>query len=554
MAATVRSVAQIGWRQNRRIGLIVIAGTMVAAGFGVVAAKLATGGLSALHIVNPPSWPGGIVVFPLLLLLPVAWRWPRACLVALLAGSTLIDQFQYTIVATANDGTTSGKVHEGWINVPLFRSLSKGSFVTPAETLLFILLLIWLLKGALKHSWDVPRSSLAKAMAVMFGLALVLGLGLGTVHHGNIKISLWELRPWYYLAVTFLLTSSFFKDRDVVRPLLWTIVLGSGLKSVEGVVNYFTIARKMTPRPDAILSHEESFFFAIFLLTTIALWIFQVRGPLRKVATALSPLVVIADLGNARRTASLLIYVGLAALLVVAYVAMPERRRMLKKLNVVLVILGALYLGAFWNSSGTLGQPARAVHSAIAPNARDLSSDQYRVVENANLIQGIHSTRSVGKGFGTPINYGFATIVNLTSIDSMIAYIPHNGVLYVWYRLGIAGEIALWSIVGFGILAGSRLAKHQPNTETGRRPSSAPSPCAPSSVGYCKAITTWVSPGSASPSSWASCSAPSKRQVGGSVRRETRTRRPSIGCTPRSSIPSDSTSRSPMSPSSTRSM
>ena len=172
---------------------------------------------------------------------------------------------------------------------------------------------------------------------------------------------------------------------------------------------------------------------------------------------------MIADLGNARRTASLLIYVGLAALLVVSLcVAMPERRRMLKKLNVVLVILGAaLYLGAFWNSSGTLGQPARAVHSAIAPNARDLSSDQYRVVENANLIQGIHSTRSVGKGFGTPINYGFATIVNLTSIDSMIAYIPHNGVLYVWYRLGIAGEIALWSIVGFGILAGSRLAKHR---------------------------------------------------------------------------------------------
>ena len=123
----------------------------------------------------------------------------------------------------------------------------------------------------MKHSWD--RAPLVTRQGnggdVRSG-PLVLGLGLGTVHHGNIKISLWELRPWYYLAVTFLLTSSFFKDRDVVRPLLWTIVLGSGLKSVEGVVNYFTIARKMTPRPDAILSHEESFFFAILLLTTIA--------------------------------------------------------------------------------------------------------------------------------------------------------------------------------------------------------------------------------------------------------------------------------------------
>jgi hypothetical protein len=72
---------------------------------------------------------------------------------------------------------------------------------------------------------------------------------------------------------------------------------------------------------------------------------------------------------------------------------------------------------------------------------------------------GIRSTRSTGKGFGVPITYGFG-IVDLTSVDSIIAFIPHNGVLYVWYRLGILGEIILWSIAGFGILAGCRLAKH----------------------------------------------------------------------------------------------
>jgi O-antigen ligase len=63
-----------------------------------------------------------------------------------------------------------------------------------------------------------------------------------------------------------------------------------------------------------------------------------------------------------------------------------------------------------------------------------------------------------------PINNAYGNI-NLNSVDSMIAFIPHNGVLYVWYRLGILGEITLWSIVGFGILAGCRLAKHG-NRET----------------------------------------------------------------------------------------
>ncbi|HLZ09437.1 MAG TPA: hypothetical protein VKT80_12655, partial [Chloroflexota bacterium] len=157
---------------------------------------------------------------------------------------------------------------------------------------------------------------------------------------------------------------------------------------------------------------------------------------------------------------SLLLFVGLAALLAVAYAGMPERRRVLKRINVILAIGAAVYLPLYWNNGGTTGQPARAVHSAIAPDARDLSSNQYRNTENANLINGIHSTRSIGKGFGVPLDNAFGN-VNITSLDSMISFVPHNGVLYVWYRLGLVGEIILWSIVGFGILAGCRLAKRR---------------------------------------------------------------------------------------------
>jgi hypothetical protein len=229
---------------------------------------------------------------------------------------------------------------------------------------------------------------------------------------------------------------------------------------LEGVFNFFVLARKLDPRPEAILSHEEAFFFGVFLLSTLALWLFQIRGRIRVVATAFAPLVLIADVGNSRRTAFLILYVGLAALLVIAFVGMPERRQVLKRLNVALVIFGVLYLGAFWNDSGALGQPARAVHSAVAPSARDKSSDEYRVLENLNLEARIRGTRSTGEGFGVAINYGY-NLVNLSSLDSMIAYIPHNGVLYVWYRLGIVGELLLWSVMGFGILEGCRLAKQK---------------------------------------------------------------------------------------------
>ncbi|MGH7746987.1 MAG: DapH/DapD/GlmU-related protein, partial [Candidatus Dormibacteria bacterium] len=96
------------------------------------------------------------------------------------------------------------------------------------------------------------------------------------------------------------------------------------------------------------------------------------------------------------------------------------------------------------------GQPARAVHAAIRPNARDLASNQYRVIEDANLVLNIRARNSLGTGFGLPIDYAIP-IVNLDNIDSAIAYIPHNGVLWIWMRMGILGEILFWFLVATAV-------------------------------------------------------------------------------------------------------
>ena len=41
----------------------------------------------------------------------------------------------------------------------------------------------------------------------------------------------------------------------------------------------------------------------------------------------------------------------------------------------------------------------------------------------------------------------------------LIAYIPHNGVLDVLMRLGFLGGVAMWFLIGAGIISGSRLAR-----------------------------------------------------------------------------------------------
>ena len=105
----------------------------------------------------------------------------------------------------------------------------------------------------------------------------------------------------------------------------------------------------------------------------------------------------------------------------------------------VLLIGSALYIPAYWNHDGTLAQPARAVRSQFQPSSRDESSDQYRQEENLNLSGNIKAAGVKGTGFGMPIHY--SGITNIANIDPMIAYIPHNGILWIWLRLGVQGEI-----------------------------------------------------------------------------------------------------------------
>ena len=96
---------------------------------------------------------------------------------------------------------------------------------------------------------------------------------------------------------------------------------------------------------------------------------------------------------------------GLLCFGVIVYKAVPIRRHLLSKAIVGLVLVSAVYFPVMWNSSSSLGQPARAVKSQVKPSARDDASDTYRVQENDNLALNIKQSAPVGKGFGVKIDY-----------------------------------------------------------------------------------------------------------------------------------------------------
>jgi hypothetical protein len=439
-AAAVRSAATRGGRTVWLAGAALSGGALLA---GLLAGALIVSG----H---------GTAVFGLgaIALVVVLWKAPRYSPVVLLAAALTVEQFPLSGQpgVTLGAGVAPSDITD---RIPLFHGIAPNVHISLADLLLLTLVAIWALKRGTGVSSAVPRSRVTAAIiAVLF--TVLLGLAVGQAHHGSLRTALTEVRPYAYLAAAYLIASVYVTSRGVLRAVLWAFVLGSGLKAFQAIHSFIKV-RTENPRPDFVVGHEEALFFALFILLALSLWIFDVRGPLRKTATALVPFVLLADLVNSRRTAWLILGGALLVFALMTMVAVPERRRLMSRTLMLVGVLSAVYFPVYWNHTGALAGPARAVHSAVAPNPRDESSDQYRVQENANLRRNIQQGGFVGKGFGVPIEY--SGITDITSIDPLITYIPHNGVYYILMRMGLLGGIAFWSLIGVGIIGACRLVR-----------------------------------------------------------------------------------------------
>ena len=394
--------------------------------------------------------PFAIFFFAAVLMPLLFWRVPASPVIFLVAAATSIERFAEDFP----DAITS--------RIPLFRSLQdsfgiSGAIMSPIELILVLALFIWVARAVSERRLGLRPSPLGAAVASVLLIAVLEEL-YGLSRGGVFNISLWELRPFLYLAVAYLLASQLLTKTRELDAILWGIVIGTGLKGVLGTERVISLAN-VVPHPQAILEHEESFFFSIFILLTVAMWVLGRRGKLRLVATLLLPFVVVADLGNDRRTAWVILPAIFIALGVIVYQRMPARRKVVGIVGAVTMVVASGYVAAFRNSTSLLAQPANAVWSQISPNARDSSSDLYRVLENQNLALDIRESFITGTGFGVPINHP-VQIFDATSIDPLINFIPHNTILYVWLRTGTLGAVLFWFMVGAAVVAACRLARH----------------------------------------------------------------------------------------------
>ncbi|HET7034278.1 MAG TPA: hypothetical protein VFI42_01215 [Thermomicrobiaceae bacterium] len=445
---TTSARAGFGLKPARPATLVLLLGVCL---LGVLFSAALALGLTALVPLMVLGGSIGLVV------VIVLWQRPVRFVAVLLFAALVIEQYP---IAGLNLITT--QTH-------FFQSVS-GAFhvpipVQPAEILL-LLALAAVLFPALSNDPAAPafyRGALFRPV-MLFLLAVLACLAYGVVSsRGGFSFNAaWaEARSFIYLTICYVLASNLINTRARLNTFVWIIIVALGLKGLQGIHSYM-IEKQQGVHLDAITGHEDVVFFGTFFVLLSAFKIYG--GPKRQQLVMLAFLLplLFTELETGRRIAFFVL--GMAYVVFGASMLRIKRQTFYRVAPVAALLIGA-YTAIFWNHpNGALGQPMRAFKSQIGyADARDESSDAWRVLERENITRNIKSAPITGLGFGHEYTF-YVAEPSLTTTDpndpSKVlgfvywTYITHCAIFWVWMKMGIFGYLAFWYLFGSGIVLG----------------------------------------------------------------------------------------------------
>jgi len=121
-------------------------------------------------------------------------------------------------------------------------------------------------------------------------------------------------------------------------------------------------------------------------------------------------------------------------------------------------VLGGAYLAVFWNETGPIAEPVRALRTVTEPSsvsARDLLSGHWREIENRNIEYTMRQLPFTGVGVGQ--EYLFQQEPPSLGDPKLFYWrnITHNAVVWPWLKAGPLGAFAFWFLVASVLLFGS---------------------------------------------------------------------------------------------------
>ena len=407
----------------------------------------------------------GNVILPLVLLLALVtvvllWRYPRFVLYVTLVAACLVE---LGIVTGPDDmqfaDSLTDRVPFFWNVNTIFQTYAHVNFKGVPLNLFEIFVLFAGVCSCLRAVYTRTTNLRGGPLLIPIGaymLFVMMGWVNGILTGGDFKISLQEVRPQLYFGLIYLMTVNIVRERRDLTSLLWVTVVCIGFKAV-----LLTIRRYGTlhgqPLPDqGVGAHEEAFFMDAFVLLLMTLSLCRVLPRLRWLMWSLLPFVVLGNLALNRRAATAAMIIALVVILVSAYRALPDRRRSIGVLAIVLSVGLSVYYPLFKNSDSAFAQPARALKSNFQPDARDASSNLSRDNENLDLMATIKSAPLQGYGYGRP----FFEVISMAEVEKaydLEPFIPHDQILWVWERVGSFGFLAFWMMISALIIFAGQL-------------------------------------------------------------------------------------------------
>lgn len=409
-----------------------------------------------------------LLAFMMIILIFIVWHKPEIVSYATLAAACLFETQKLPFKDFITDSVPFfwdfNSVVQKFGHAQNFHEVPISFF----ELLLATGFCTWLMRKVATRTFKLRLGALIVPIS-MYIFCVIYGIANGLTSGGDYHIALFEARAQFYFLIAYLMALNTGDDAERIVPTMyWIQAICIGIKGILCTFRFVFTLHGHTVPEQGIGSHEELFFFNLFEVQLLVLWLGNCEPKLRKVMLCLLPFVIAANLANERRAATAGFAIVLPVLLATAYMAFPARRQLLTKLCICILAISAVYFPVFWNKTGLVAQPARAIKSQIMPDGRDFSSDFYRMEEDANLMATLKEEGPVfGYGYGKKF-HKVVQMVDLSDVDPMILYVAHDQILWIWMRLGTVGFTCFWIMVCSILIYGAQRA-HNPNLTDDQR-------------------------------------------------------------------------------------
>lgn len=340
----------------------------------------------------------------------------------------------------------------------------EGQLERPIGLLLLFTLFVLVIRRLVKREPPLAGGVLIWPF-LFYLLCVVAGAVHGLTTGGIFKVIVVELRPIWYFFLSYLLAYNLVTRTRHVRIFLWLVILGAGVKALQGMYIYVVVLHGNLSSHHEIMAHEESFFFAALIVLAILLAAHYRYRPQLIAAWIVLPFVLVAMVANQRRADYIALAIGIVVAGILTAQLKPRARPAILFGMILCAALGVGYVIGFSSSTAPYALPARAIVSVFQPTSDDTSdadSNQYRVMENYDLTY-TAKQNPLGLGFGKlylqPIPLpDIPSAAQLFGV-SVLFYVPHNTLFWIWMRLGAVGFFALLYLLGAMIVRGSLIAR-----------------------------------------------------------------------------------------------